>query len=159
MEQQLDQIATAVANASERDVDDQIWLTRFLVVRTCGYLEQVVHETVTAHLEAMSYGRARSFAMSWVERSRNPTSVNMLRLLGRMDPQMHDDLHQLLCDDDNRLMSAVGELVGKRNQIAHGANEGTSSRRALDLVKASKEIANWFILRLDPYIPATHGLA
>lgn len=31
-----------------------------------------------------------------------------------MDPQMHDDLHELLCDDDNRLMSDVGELVGKR---------------------------------------------
>lgn len=156
LEKQLDLIADAVRDDSQRSVDDQIWLTRFLVVRACGYLEQVAHETIVAHLEYASYGRARSFAMSWLERSRNPTAENLLGMLARMDPRMRDELEGLLKDDDNRLMREVGELVGKRNQIAHGANEGIGSRRALELVQCAKDLADWFILRLDPYTAPSH---
>ena len=156
LEEQLDRIGEAVKNGAERDIDDQIWLTRFLVVRACGYLEQVVHETLTAHLEAVSYGRARSFVMSWLERSRNPSSDNLMRILGRLDPDMQDELQQILDADDKRLMRRVGELVAKRNLIAHGTNEGIGSQKALELVQAAKDVADWFILRLDPYTSIPH---
>ena len=151
LEQQLDMLATAVQNGSEREVNDQAWLSRFLVVRTCGYLEQVVHETIVAHLQEMSYGRAQTFVMSWLDRSRNPSVDNLTKLVGRLDPNLEDELRQLLDADEKRLHRAVSLLVGRRNQIAHGDNEGMGSKGALEFVISAKEVANWFILRLDPY--------
>lgn len=154
LEQQLDQLAKAVEDGSERDIDDQAWLTRFLVIRTCGYLEQVVHETVVAHLQEMSFGRAQTFVMSWLERSRNPSIDNMTKLVGRLDPNLQEQLQELLDADDKKLLRNIALLVGRRNQIAHGENEGMGSKSALDLMLSAKIVADWFVLRLDPYAPA-----
>lgn len=154
IEKQLDQLAQAVANGNERDVDDQIWLTRFLVIRASGYLEQVVHETVVGHLQETSYGRARSFVMSWLERSRNPSIDNLMKLVGRLDANLQQELGEFLEADGKKLHREISLLVGRRNQIAHGENEGMGSKGALELVTAAKEVAAWFILRLDPHQPS-----
>lgn len=159
LESQLDRLADAVRNNSDRDVDDQIWLTRFLVVRACGYLEQAVHETVVAHLEFHSYGTVKSFTLSWLERSRNPSVDNLLTLLGRLDHNMQSEFQELLAANGNHLAQNLALLVGRRNQIAHGENEGMATQAALTLVDVTKEIASWFILRLDPATPPSHRLA
>jgi RiboL-PSP-HEPN len=150
LEAQLDRLVNAVSDGTAREVDDQIWLTRFLVVRSCGYLEQVVHETVVTHLQAGSYGTAQSFVMSWLDRSRNPSVDNLLRMIGRLDGGMQEELDQLLMADDGRLTSQIASLVGRRNQIVHGENEGMGSQAALELTRSAKIVANWFIRRLDP---------
>lgn len=159
LEAQLDRLVAAVRDSSQRDVDDQIWLTRFLVVRSCGYLEQAVHETVVAHLEHHSYGTAKSFAMSWLERSTNPSVENLLKLVGRLDHGMQTDLEELLKHNGHHLAQNLALLVGRRNQIAHGENEGMTTQAAIGLVDVAREIANWFILRLDPATPPSHRLA
>lgn len=158
MEKQLDQLATAVRDGSTRDVDDQIWLTRFLIIRACGYLERVVHETVVGHLQERSYGTARSFVMSWLDRSSNPSCENLLKILGRLDSGMQIELQEIFDADNKRLSQKVALLVGRRNQIAHGENEGLNSQTALELVSVSKEIADWFILRLDPTNPPSRKI-
>lgn len=150
LEKQLDMLAAAVDAAGDRDVDDQIWLTRFLVVRTCGYLEQVVHQTVTEHVWSGSGGTARSFAISWLERSKNPSLEYLFRTVGRIDQKLREDLEEFLDEDNGRLREQVGLLVGRRNSIAHGHNEGMSSRNALQLVVDAKDVAAWFILNLEP---------
>lgn len=66
---------------------------------------------------------------------------------------MRDELERMLDADNRLLMNRVGELVGKRNLIAHGANEGIGSQVALELVRVAKELADWFIRRLNPYTP------
>lgn len=156
LERQLDSLAAAVGQSDEREIDEQIWLTRFLIVRACGYLEQVVHETVMGHLDAGSWGTANSFVMSWLDRSRNPSVDNMSRIVGRLDASMQDELEDLLADNDKYLSDRVHLLVGRRNQIAHGENEGLNSNKAIELVAVAKQIANWFILRLNPATRPVH---
>lgn len=150
LEQQLDRLARSVADPDGRDDDDQIWLTRFLVVRTCGYLEQVVQETVTTYLRHNVGGTARTFTLSWMSKSRNPSPDNLLDIVGRFDQAWRDELQGLLDQDDGFLNRELSLLVQRRHQIAHGLNEGLNSRKALALVDVAKTVANWFIRQFNP---------
>jgi hypothetical protein len=88
--------------------------------------------------------------MSWLDRSRNPSVDNLVRMVGRLDAGMQQELDQLLMADDGRLASQIASLVGRRNQIVHGENEGMGSQAALELTRSAKIVADWFIRRLDP---------
>jgi RiboL-PSP-HEPN len=147
----LDQLADAVANRPPHRTDDeQIWSTRFLLLRICGYLEQVTHETSRSYVLAKSGGLVRSFAMSWLGKSRNPSTENLLDLIGRFDGALVDDLASLLNADDQRLHRELSLLVDRRHKIAHGLNEGITESKALSLKADAETIADWFFRNLKP---------
>jgi hypothetical protein len=151
LERNLVELAASVRTPPEARTDDeQIWLTRFLIVRSCGYLEQVMHECSLQHLERRSGGTARSFAMSWMSRSINPSPDNLLTLLGRFDHTLQVEFRSLLDDDNGHVNHELSALVTRRHGIAHGLNEGLGSRRALELVDVAQQVADWLILRLNP---------
>jgi hypothetical protein len=53
-------------------------MSRMLVVRSSGFVEQTAHEVCRAHVRERSGGPTRSFALSWLEWSRNPSPENRL---------------------------------------------------------------------------------
>src|SRR4051794_21675215 len=67
----------------ELSPESRAWLARLLVIRASGYLEQVIVECLRGHVNKKSGGLVRSFANSWLERSRNPSPTNILELVGR----------------------------------------------------------------------------
>ena len=144
----------AVRSGDSRDVDEQIWLTRFLVVRACGYLEQVVHEVVMGYIHGRVGGTVKSFSLSWMRKSRNPSPENLLDIVGRFDNSWRDELQEMLVANGGLLNQELLFLVDRRHQIAHGLNEGLNSRKAIELVSVSKQLADWFIRQFDPD-PAT----
>jgi hypothetical protein len=147
----LDQLADSVRNPPDkRTDDDHAWLTRFLVVRTCGYLEQVVYEAARSYVSEKSFGLVRSFASSWLARSRNPTPENMLELVGRFDGQLQGELGTLLAANGDHLHREISYLVDRRNRIAHGLNESVNPRKALDLLVDAQTVATWFLINLKP---------
>lgn len=151
LERALDDLAESVRTPpSHRTDDEQIWLTRLLLVRSCGYLEQVMYQCASHHLEWRSGGTARSYAMSWLERSINPSVANVTRTLERFDLNMADEFQQMLDDNSGELKQELAVLVSKRHGIAHGLNDGLGSRRALELYNVSKHVADWLIIRLSP---------
>lgn len=151
LEKNLVSLADSVRSPPDSRTDDeQIWLTRFLIIRSCGYLEQVMHECALQHLEQKSGGTARSFAMSWMSRSINPSPDNLNTLLGRFDFSLQVEFQALLDEDGGRINHELSALVTRRHAIAHGQNEGLGSRRALQLVEVAQSVANWLIRRLDP---------
>ena len=127
-----------------------MWLTRFLVVRTCGYLEQVTHEIARAYIAEKSGGMVRSFAISWMDTSRNPSPDNLLTLVGRFDANLADELRSIFVADDQRLSRELSLLVDRRHKIAHGLNEGLSTAKAIALMQDVEQVAEWFIKNLDP---------
>lgn len=149
----LDQLASAVRAQGSRTDDEQIWLTRLLVVRACGYLEQVVHQCSQAHIEQRAGGMVRSFALSWTTKSRNPSSENLISLLGRFDANLQAEFVEMLEENDFELKRDLGSLLHLRHGIAHGLNEGLTTRRALELLSVAKYLADWFILVLNPDAP------
>jgi hypothetical protein len=150
LEKGLDHLVEAVRQPDGRDDDEQNLLTRFLVIRTCGYLEQVVQESVRSHLQSMAGGTVKSFALSWMGKSRNPSPENLLDIVGRFDESWRAELQDMLDADDKSLNRELSMLVHRRHQIAHGLNEGLNPRKALDLVTVAKTLADWFIRRFNP---------
>jgi hypothetical protein len=125
-------------------------LTRFLVVRSCGFLEQVTEECCRSYLLSKAEKRAAGFGGSWLGQGRGPHPEQLMALAGRFDSQWADELRQLLDDNDQKLRREVSFLVDRRNKIAHGLSDGLGTRKALDLSQHAREVADWFILRLDP---------
>jgi len=125
-------------------------LARFLVVRTCGHLEKTVQECFRSYVENKSFGRVRLFSHSWLARVNNPEPERLIELVGRFDSTLELDLRMLFEANDFELKREISLLINKRNAIAHGENEGIGSRKALDLLKYSKLIADWFVLNFDP---------
>ncbi len=126
------------------------YLTRFLVVRSCGYLEQVIDETCRAYLKSKSAPGAAAFGSSWLGGGRNPRSDALEKLLQRFNLGLETELKEFFSQDDDKLRREIDFLVDRRNKIAHGLNENVTVRKALDLANAVTETADWFILRLDP---------
>jgi RiboL-PSP-HEPN len=152
LRQKLEELALLVEDPQGQHVphDASDWLARFLVVRSCGYLEQTIAEVVHAYLRGRSGGPVRAFATSWMERSRNPTPEALLVLTGRFDSVWSSDLQTFLEADDQRLAREISFLVDRRNRIAHGLSEGVGGRKALGLKDVACEVADWFIARFNP---------
>jgi hypothetical protein len=151
LKRSLDEIVTLVRSPA-RDQPDEVTraLARFLVVRTCGYLEQVVEECCRAYLYSKSAPAAAAFGRSWLGRGSNPTPDRLEALARRFDPGWAGELRELLERDDQLLSRELSLLVDRRNKIAHGLSEGLGARKALDLESSASVVASWFVNRLDP---------
>jgi hypothetical protein len=125
-------------------------LARFLIVRTCGHLERTVQECCAAYVQNKASGRVQQFSASWLKRLENPTPDRLLELVGRFDDPLRDDLKTLFERNDGELRREISLLIDKRNAIAHGENEGIGTRKALDLLRYSRSLTDWFILNFDP---------
>lgn len=125
-------------------------LSRFLVIRSCGYLEQVTEECCKAYIENKASPAAYNFASSWLGGGTNPAPERLIKLVRRFHHEWGEELYAFFEADDQRLRRSISFLVGRRNKIAHGESEGVGARRSLDLADEAMEVADWFILRLDP---------
>lgn len=126
------------------------WLARLLVLRSCGHLEQTVAACARGYIEGKSGGPLRSFGLSWLSRSRNPSEATLLTFAGKFDALWAQDLEYLLAENNELLRNQLNNLVGYRNKIAHGENQGVNREKALALCDAAEEIADWWIRSLNP---------
>lgn len=146
----LDDLSLIVRDARGVEPEVLAWMSRMLVVRSSGYVEQTANAVCVGHVEHKSGGPVRSFARSWLERTRNPSPEALAELVGRFDISYQEDLLNLLDRDDQRLRRELSLLVDRRNKIAHGFNEGVSRDKAMALKDVALEIGDWFILRFNP---------
>lgn len=153
LKQKLDDLASLLEDPAARGVPHEAldWLARFLVVRSCGYLEQTVIEVSRGYVRGKAGGPARAFAISWLERSPNPSPDALTLLTGRFDAVWSSDLTEFFEADDQRMSRELNFLVDRRNRIAHGLNEGVGSQKALALKDVACEAADWFIARFNPH--------
>lgn len=143
-------VATTRDDNGELEPEVRAFLARLLVVRSAGYIEQGTSICARGHVQERSGGHVRSFALSWLERSKNPSPANLLELVGRFDQRLADQLEAEFAKDQDRWSRELSFLVDRRNKIAHGLNEGIGPSRALELAAVSGEIVDWFILRMNP---------
>lgn len=144
----LDELAETVQES--RDPETLTWLTRMLVVRSSGFIEQCANEVFRGYIGARSGGLVRSFGHSWLERSRNPSPDNLSDMIGRFDHELRVEFEALLEEDDQRLRRELAFLVDRRNHIAHGLSEGINREKALSLKEVAFEVSEWLVLRFNP---------
>ncbi len=153
LKQSLDELGDIVATVNrEGDAHGEAsWLARFLVVRSCGYLEQVILQAGLALTHERSGGPVRSFSLSWFPTHRNPSPEQIVEWVGRFDSEWSAELREILDAEDEEIQRELSLLVDRRNRIAHGLNEGIGVRKALDLKETATTVADWFLLRFNPY--------
>jgi len=154
LHQALEELAALTEEVRRRDSNESdreaSWLARLLVVRSCGYLEQVISDVGMSLIEARSGGESKSFGLSWFPPKRNPSSEQIIQWVGRFQPDWASELQELLEDNDEELGRELSLLLDRRNRIAHGLNEGVTVRKALDMRDVAVLLADWFILRFNP---------
>lgn len=144
----LEDLAEAVFLTREAEILQ--WLTRMLVVRSSGYIEQTSREVFCGYIGERSGGFVRTFGQSWLDRSRNPSPDNLVGMIGRFDHALQVEFEYLLDSDDQRLRRELAFLVDRRNHIAHGLNEGVNRDKALALKDVALEVSDWLILKFNP---------
>ena len=147
----LGALAERLEQRKELEEDVVGWLSRLLVIRSAGYLEQVAFVTCRAFVDAKSGGLVRSYAKSHLERTRNPSPDNLLQLVGRFDHGLENDLSSFLDDNDQHVRRELSFLVDRRNRIAHGESESVNPQKALALKGVACDVADWFVLRMNPH--------
>jgi len=125
-------------------------LSRFLIVRACGYLEQASEEACRSYVASKTIPRVGAYGASWLGRGANPTPDHLVGLVRRFDSNWADDLAAFLKGEDELLWRELSFLVDRRNKIAHGLGEEITARKALDLADHARTTAEWFVGRFDP---------
>ncbi len=113
----LDAVVDLVDRPAAGQTDDVTRaLARFLVVRSCGFLEQVSEEACRCYIRSKSYAAVPAYASSWLGRGANPTPENLLKLVRRFDGQWADALEQFLKNNDELFWREIALLVDRRNK-------------------------------------------
>lgn len=144
----LEELGTTVE--STRDSDILAWLTRMLVVRSSGFIEQTSREVFWGYIDDRAGGLVRAFGQSWLDKSKNPSPENLLNMIGRFDHALKVEFEELLENDDQRLRRELAFLVDRRNHIAHGLSEGINRDKALALKEVALEVSEWLVLKFNP---------
>lgn len=144
----LEELGDVVTGTRETEILS--WLTRMLVVRSSGYIEQTCREVFWGYIDARAGGLVRTFGHSWLDKSRNPSPDSLLAMIGRFDMNLRDEFEQFLESDDQRLRRELAYLVDRRNHIAHGLSEGINREKAVLLKDISIEISDWLIMKFNP---------
>lgn len=127
------------------------YTARFLVVRSCGYVEFALAEALSIHAERRAHPFIASYVRSGLtSRGSNPRPTVVADTLRRLSPVWATEFEQLTANNDDLYGRELSFMVDRRNKIAHGQSEGVGRRKALDLASVALEIGDWLVAKLDP---------
>jgi hypothetical protein len=121
---------------------------RFLCIRVCGFLEQSMLTCSRALCERSSWGEGQEFALSHLEKSRNPKSERLIEHVRRFNASWADELDEFMSEDETA--NRIDSLVGIRNQIAHGRSQGIGRVSSFEYFGVVDKVVDWIVDRFDP---------
>jgi hypothetical protein len=129
---------------SEIDAD----LRKYQCIRIAGFVEQALLSSCRALCPRESFARGESFTMSWLERAPNPRADEIARIVRRFDTAWADEFEDFLSEYERG--NRINALLGIRNQVAHGKDQGVSKVSAEGYLEVASEIVDWLLERFDP---------
>ena len=123
-------------------------LCRYACVRICGYLEQALVQCARSLCDVNSWGNVQEFALSWLEKAPNPRVDAICGLVRRFNGEWADELDVFL--QKNEYATRINALVGIRNDIAHGKNQGVSLTRANEYFALASHVVEFLLDRFEP---------
>lgn len=133
-------------------------LARYLVIRAAGYLEAVRDDVADAYASAKAAPEVLRRVQHHLRGGQGVAPGQLLEFVKSFHPLWHDELKELLDEDDGILRSEIGSLVASRKKIAHGDGETVTASRALKWCLASQRVSKWLISRFDPGLAANTSL-
>ncbi|WP_157596891.1 HEPN domain-containing protein [Streptacidiphilus rugosus] len=134
--------------ADPRSIDDPEIasdLGRYLCVRVSGFLEQATQVILREYCTRNAWGEVQSFAHSWLDRMPNLSSDAFVKLVKRFNATWANELDGLLAQEERR--ASLNALIGIRNDVAHGKQQGMSRQQAWEYYELAEEIIEWLMER------------
>src|SRR5690606_8424857 len=113
----------------------------YMCVRLSGYLEQLLHQAITAYISDLAAGASRDFALSYFRYSPNLNPGALENLIKRFGEKWSSDLALFLDAGNNK--SLLGSLIQIRNDTAHGKSYAGSLAHIDSYKKLVDGIHKW----------------
>jgi len=123
-------------------------INRYLIIRTCGYLERGLLVAARSLCSQKCTTEVLRFSHSFLERGPNPKSAEIVRLVERFSDVWARQLQRLLEEEERE--ERLNALVGIRNDIAHGKNQGVTRRQAWEYFEVVDLVVEWLLQRFEP---------
>ncbi|MGW3423346.1 HEPN domain-containing protein [Streptomyces phaeochromogenes] len=118
----------------------------YMCVRLSGYLEQLLHQAISAYVSDAARGAGRDFALSWFRNAPNLNPPALEKLIARFGDKWTDELKDFLETENNR--SSLGALIKIRNSTAHGSSYGGSLANINSYKELVDDLHSWVVERL-----------
>jgi len=127
-------------------------LGQYLCLRVSGYLEQATAVILRDFCVKNSWGPVQHFAHSWLDRMPNLSSDALIKMVRRFNGEWANELDEFLQYEERK--TSLNSLVGIRNGVAHGKQQGLSRNRAWEYFELVESIIEWL---LERFVPEEHG--
>lgn len=153
----LIELRTCVDNLHTDDDAIERYLSRMLVIRSCGHLEFTLEQGILDSIRPNVAPHIENHIKTGLFKGRNPNPKRIEELLGSFHTSWREEISDLLSSGDELLKRELAFLVDKRNKIAHGQSEGIGRRKSLDLCDYALQVSDKILEIVCPEtLKATH---
>jgi hypothetical protein len=108
---------------TQSDFEVQSDYAKYLVIRVCGLVEQVVLEIIQLHTSSRSNPRIANHVVWRMGMFQNPNIEKLLQLAGSFDKTWRAQLEKVISEEERIALSSI---TAQRNRIAHGGDSTIS---------------------------------
>lgn len=140
-ERQLDSLYNEVSQIQEGEIN-KAHLTRYLCVRTSGYLENVVRILIAHFCDGTSPQPVNNYI---VKRTKYITNLDFKRLKGLLsefDSSWSSEFEQRVTDQQK---SSLNSVISNRNNISHGNQDSITYRDMVNYYRDVKDVCKILI--------------
>jgi hypothetical protein len=106
-------------------------LSRYLVVRSAGFLEEIRDEAAADFTHRASSAKVLAYVRTTIGKGGGVSPGQLETFMNNFDVAMGKSIKDALSANNNILSSRLGTLVKSRKQIAHGQGNNVNESRAL----------------------------
>ncbi|SOD15137.1 HEPN domain-containing protein [Pedobacter xixiisoli] len=132
----LDRLFQEISSLDDDDIN-KAHLTRYLCVRTSGFLEVVIRNLISNLSDGTSPQPIQSYVQSKTKYITNLSYVKMRDLLAEFDANWCETFVDKISDQQK---AALNSVVANRNNISHGNPDNTSFRDMKQYYSDIKEV-------------------
>jgi hypothetical protein len=154
-------LATTYSNVAEvqrrrrrpSDAVEEAWLdalavdlSRYLVVRSAGFLEEIRDEAAADFTHRVSDPKVLAYVRTTIGKGAGVSPGQLDTFMTSFDVAMGKSVKAALNASNGILSSNLGSLVKSRKQIAHGQGDNVNESRALVWCEAAVTIADLVVV-------------
>ncbi len=137
-ERQLDNLFNEVSQVQEGEIN-KAHLTRYLCIRTSGYLENVTRILIAHFCDGTSPQPINNYIAKRTKYITNLDFKRLKGLLSEFDIKWSQEFENRLSDQQK---SSINSVISNRNNIAHGNQDSITYRDMASYYQDVKDVCN-----------------
>jgi len=134
-EKKLDNLFELVK--SVEDDEEKALLSKFLCVRTSGFIESSMKNLVNDFSNGTSPKQIQKYVSNKIKFSTNLYPYRIAEILGTFDNEWRTTFESKITDEQK---AALNSIISNRNNIAHGENDAINFTSMESYYKLAKEV-------------------